>query len=112
MLQAALAGFVVWIIINFLEKGEDRGIDGWVSFVLVLVPALMIFFISIAVGMAGLPQWLILLAVLLYLLVPACMLKFQFELPWGRSLAYGAIVLVAALTAEILLTYGFTAISS
>jgi len=112
MLQAAIAGLIVFLIIKFLEKGEDRGIDGWVSFVFVLIPALLTFLLSIAVGLLGLPQWLILIAALLYLIIPALMLRFQFDLPWGLSSAYGGVVFFSALVVDIGFSYGLAAISA
>ena len=110
MIQIGLAGVIVFIVLQLLEKRKDRGIDGWVS--LVLVPALIIFLLSIGIGIAGLPQELILLSILLYFLVPAAMLRFQYELTWGRASAYGGIVLVSAIASELVVSYGFAAISA
>jgi hypothetical protein len=80
MLNAAIAGLIVFLILRVLEKDKDRGIDGWVSFIFVLVPALFIFLVSLAVGLLSLPNWIVFSAIALYFIVPALMLKFQFEL--------------------------------
>ncbi len=112
MLQAAIAGFIVFLILKVLEKGEERGIDGWVSFVFVLVPAFLIFLISLAIGLLGLPQWLVFFAIALYFIVPALMLKFQFELPWKLSCAYGAVVFFVAVVVDFGISFGIAALSA
>lgn len=66
---SGLAGFRV------LEKGRDRGLDGWVSVAFVLIPALLIFLLVIAVNLLDLPQWLPAFGLLLYFIVPTLMLK-------------------------------------
>lgn len=112
MLHTAITGFIVFLILKFLEHGNDRGIDKWVSLVLVVVPALLIFLVKLAVGFYGLPEWPLVLSTALYFIIPTIMLKIQVELPWGLSCAYGAVVIFSVVVVDLGLSYGLSAISA
>lgn len=102
MLQALLASGVVFGFLKFLERGRDRGLDGFTALTFVLVPALLIFLVSIGTGIAGVNQQFLFVLWLLYLVVPTLMLRLQFEFSWGRSAGYGLLVFLVAVSVDIL----------
>ncbi|MEM6486478.1 MAG: hypothetical protein AAF662_16030 [Pseudomonadota bacterium] len=112
MLIALLAGFFVWATIGLLERKRDSEMDGWQSFVLVLVPALLGFVLSVGLAFLGLAPFAPLLGLLLYFAVPLLMLRYQLEYPWGRSCAYAGIVVFYALVAEFVVVWGFAQVSA
>ncbi|WP_250463910.1 hypothetical protein [Microbulbifer litoralis] len=112
MLQALIAGGVIYGLFNLLERGKDRGLDGFTSITFVLVPALMIFLARLGLGFAGLPQALLLPLVALYFIVPTLMLRLQFEFSWKNACGYGALVLVVAVAVDTLFAVVLGAIST
>ncbi len=107
----AVGGAFVWIALALAERGKDRGIDAWQSFTFVIVPFLMLHVWGWVISFAGLPERLIIFGLLFYILLPALMLRYQFELSWKRSLSYGGIVLVALPAANFLVFSGLAALS-
>ncbi|GAB2888069.1 hypothetical protein ACCI51_01760 [Microbulbifer echini] len=93
MIQALLASGIVFVLLKLFERGKNRGLDGFTSFAFVLIPAMLIFLARIVTGIAGINQELLFILVILYLIIPALMLRFQFELPWKPSILYGLMVL-------------------
>ncbi|UHQ56001.1 hypothetical protein [Microbulbifer sp. YPW16] len=112
MLQALIAGGVVYGLFNLLERGRDRGLDGFTSITFVLVPALLVWLASMAVAFSGLPQQLLLPLLTLYFVVPALMLRLQFDFSWKTACGYGALVFVVAIAVDILLGIGLAAIGN
>ncbi|WP_237060674.1 hypothetical protein [Microbulbifer sediminum] len=94
---------------KLLERGRDRGLDGFTSITFVLVPALLVWLASLAIALGGLPQYLLLPLLALYFIVPALMLRLQFEFSWKTACGYGALVFVVALVVDILLAAGLSA---
>jgi uncharacterized membrane protein YhdT len=105
MLQAGIASFIVLGLMKLFERGEDRGIDGFVSFAFVIVPTLIMFLIGLAVGIFELPEWLTFLGPIFYFAIPLLMLKYQFELGWSRSAGYASAVLIAVVVTEVAFMY-------
>ena len=112
MISIALAGFIVWLILSLAERNRDNGLDGWMCFVLCIVPSVLGILIGWSISFFELPPALLLLPFILYVIVPALLLRFGPELTWGRSIAYGFIVLLALISAEVLVGIGFAAVSS
>lgn len=107
MFYIPLAAFFFWALLRFLEKGKDRDIDGWVTLVLVLVPALAVGLASGAIAILELAPQLSYFLLLLYMIIPACMLHFQYEVEWGRSISYGAILFVLVIVAQVCVSLFF-----
>lgn len=111
MFTTIIAAVIVLLIIKFMERGQDRGVDDWVSAVFVVIPALLIFVLALAIGFLGWPIWLVLPLTSLYFVVPTLMSRLQFELPWGRSCAYGGIVLLVVLVVDIAFSFAMDALA-
>lgn len=112
MIATAISAFLVWGILAFLERGKDGLIDGWLAFTFVLVPALVIWGLSIAGVFLELPPQLLILAFPLYFLFPALTLKFALDYRWGRAWSYGAVVFVVSLTVQAGFEYGISRLVS
>ncbi|WP_444898721.1 hypothetical protein ACJJIX_13865 [Microbulbifer sp. VAAC004] len=56
MLQVSISAGVVFILLKFLERGKDRGLDGFASIAFVLVPALLILLANIGAGIIGIDK--------------------------------------------------------
>ncbi|WP_346839623.1 hypothetical protein [Microbulbifer sp. SAOS-129_SWC] len=110
MVQALIAGGIIYGLFNFLERGKDRGLDGFTSITFVLVPALLLFLITLGWGFIGLPQAFLLPFVSLYFLVPTLMLRLQYQFGWKNACGYGLLVFVVAMAVDILLSVGFSAL--
>ncbi len=104
MLTAGISAFVVFLLIKYLEKDKDRGIDGFISFTFVIVPYMIMFLIGMAVGIFELPSWLTLIGPLFFFGVPLLMLRFQFEVNWSRAAGYASAVLISVITTEVIFT--------
>lgn len=104
MLQAFIAGGLVYGLLNLLERGNNRGLDGFTSLTFVLVPALLIFLARLAFGFIGLPTQYLLSLLSLYFIVPTLMLRLQHDFSWKNACGYGALVLVVAFAVDIALS--------
>lgn len=102
MIQALLASGIVFGLLKFFERGKDRGLDGFTSIAFVLIPALLIFLVTIGAGIAGISQQYLTALVVLYFIVPMLMLRFQFELSWKQSALYGLLVLLVVVVVDTL----------
>ncbi|WP_444890888.1 hypothetical protein [Microbulbifer sp. DLAB2-AA] len=102
MLQVLVSAGVVFILLKFLERGKNRGLDGFASIAFVLVPALLILLANIGAGIVGVDKRFLVLLALLYFIVPLFMLRLQFDLSWGRSFLYGLFVFLVVIVVDSL----------
>lgn len=102
MIQVLTASGIVFGLLRFFERGKDRGLDGFTSIAFVLVPALLIFLVTIGTGIAGINQHFLVALLALYFIVPTLMLRFQFELSWKQSSLYGLLVLLVVVAVDTL----------
>lgn len=109
MLQAFIAGGMIYGLFNLLERGKNRGLDGFTALTFVLVPALLIFLARLALGFIGTPPQFLLFLFSLYFIVPTLMLRLQYEFSWKNASGYGALVLVVAFLVDVILSLLFSA---
>ncbi|GAB2523814.1 hypothetical protein [Microbulbifer agarilyticus] len=112
MIQALLASGIVFGLLKFFERDKDRGLDGFTSITFVLVPALLIFLLTIGAGIAGISQQFLIVLVALYFMIPMLMLRLQFELSWKQSAQYGLLVLLVVIAIDILFYIMLSAIAA
>ena len=101
MIQAAIASVLLICVYKFMKTNNEYEIDWWMAFVFVLVPVLLIFLISIGLGVLELPQEYALLGYLFYLIVPFSILKFGLDFNASTAMKFSIWVPVAAVIAEI-----------
>lgn len=103
MLTAGLSAFAVFMLIKLLERGkEESHIDGFASFVFVIVPYMIMFLIGLAVGIFSLPEWLTFIGPVFFFGVPLFLLKYQFEFNWSKAAGYASAILACVITTELL----------
>ena len=88
MIAILIAAGLVFALFKLVGPLQRLEVDGFISVVFVLAPALIIFVLSIL----PLPAFLSVLYLGLYWLVPTWMLKSVNNLAWGEAARYGLIV--------------------
>ncbi len=107
MIQAALAALILLGIYKLIAKkpeNEDEfhvKVDWWLAFAFVLVPSLLIFFIGIGITAFGLPPVLLLIAYILYFIVPFVTMKSMLDFKAKEAIKLAAIVPIVAVVTEI-----------
>ncbi len=99
MLQIALASFLVWLFFKIKEK--DGLIDGFAAMSFVVVPAIVVFLVSLAIHFLSLPAALSSIAELLYIAFPFFMLKQMTDYSTKKRSIYSVIVFVLVMVSHI-----------
>lgn len=102
MITAGIAAIIVWSSISLLERKNDNPLDGWTAFILVLVPALITWLVTLIVSVFDLPQWIITVAALSYIAIPMLILKSGFEMSTKKAIGYSCICLFSVIVVETL----------
>lgn len=90
MIQIGIATFLVWALFKLLDK--EGYIDGFTSFAFILVPAAIVWIVSIAVVSMEWDSWIVYISEASYFLVPLLLLKAMTEYKWSRIVGYSAAV--------------------
>lgn len=112
MLKVGISTAITYFLFLLFERGKDRGLSGWVVFSYVLAPSLLIFLLFLIFPQVAPPNWVSLPPLLLYFFIPMLMLRFQHELSWGRSCAYGTMVLLVVVMVDFILWFAMLRESS
>jgi hypothetical protein len=107
MLQAAIAAVLLLGIYKLVAKKPTNDdefyikVDWWLAFAFVLVPAMLIFFIGMGLAALELPTELVLVAYVLYFVVPLVVMKMMLDFKTGEAIKLACFVPVVAIIAEI-----------
>ncbi|MFC3121804.1 hypothetical protein [Agaribacter flavus] len=100
MIQIAVAAFFVWCLFKFLDK--EGYVDGFVSVTFVLVPAVIVFVVTIGVSTLEFPIWIAYVFELSYFLVPLLMLESMTEFKWSKIVGFsGAVFAINVITQAV-----------
>lgn len=100
MLTAAVSAFIFYFVFKKLEKDDDS-VDAWTAFSYVIVPALIVFLLSLVILWFKFPDLIALLLLLFYFVAPFLMMKYQTGFSQNKSAKYAGILFAIALVVEI-----------
>lgn len=106
MIKILLDVVIIAAIILLAEKqNKNATLDFGGVASLVIVPALLVFLVSLVIMFLGLPIVYTYVGYLLYFIVPFAMLKKSFNYSLQRSIAYASIFLGTVLLTEAVLYF-------
>ena len=109
MLDILISSGLVWLAVRLLERGRDSSIDGFVSLAFVFAPAAFSWVVFIFIPATQAAPFIGLALLLLYVIIPALMLRRGFGFTWGRAIGYGLLVLVIVLFVSVATSLLFAA---
>lgn len=84
-----------------MTSKSEYEIDGWIAFVFIFVPSMLIFLLSMGLAMLNLSPLLAVLGYSFYFLVPFLFLKLSFEYETKPAFKFAVVVPVVAIFTEI-----------
>ncbi|WP_199611669.1 hypothetical protein [Flocculibacter collagenilyticus] len=105
MLQIALATFFVFLF--FKIKDPEGGLDGFGALAMVLAPAIVIFFTAMAVTALEMPEYIISLSELFYVVIPFFLIKEIYGYSNKKAALYSLIVFGLVMLSSIIIALLF-----
>ncbi|MEM8501456.1 MAG: hypothetical protein AAF542_25830 [Pseudomonadota bacterium] len=100
MIPWFVGALAVYLSFRFIPALRKIEVDGFMSIAFVLVPAILMFFVNLAVD----PNFLTLaLGLFLAFIVPTLILKNGYSLSWGTASKYALVVVGILFVLEIVL---------
>ncbi len=101
MLQAGLGALILLGIYKFMNSKSDYKVDGWIAFLFILAPGIIMFLLAAGLGLANINPNYAVWGYLLYFLFPFAFLKLSLEYETKPALKYSIVVPIVAVVTEI-----------